>query len=155
MARLSKFLAVGGCMLLAASTGAALAARPCLEVDSPGAVLLPDGRQFAARCVQLCQADPYTPATSILEVRIDGVSVGLFLAEVRSGGARPPTGPAFVTFDRLGIDRPYRLVSLTVSDGDATVSHRLRGAQPPVVAKLPPSGEPPSGEIVTVVARQR
>jgi len=136
-------------------TVAGAASDPCLEVGAPGAVQLPDGRQFEARSVRLCQANPFTPATSIVEVRIDGVSVGRFLAEIRSSAATQPTDTAFVTFDRVGATRPYRLVSLTLSKRDAAVSLRLRRTfEPAIAGRSTPGGATPV-EIVTLAARSR
>lgn len=106
-------------------TGVLLAAGPCLEVEAPGIVQLPDGQRFEARTVQLCQGKPFTPATSLLEVRIDGVTVGQFLAEVRADAQAASPDSAFVMFDRLGPELPFHLAAMTVCRGGRSESHRL------------------------------
>ena len=106
-------------------TGALLAAGPCLEVDAPGIVQLPDGQRFEARTVQLCQGKTFTPATSILEVRIDGVTVGQFLAEIRTEAPAPSPDTAFIVFDRRGAGSPFHLAAMTVCRGGRSESHRL------------------------------
>lgn len=121
--RVSGGLAV---LLILASAGPATVAGPCLEVDSPGQVQLPDGRRFDARSVQLCLGNPFTPSSSIVEVRINGASVGRFLAEVRPERAGRSEYAFFVTFDRLGSDLPYHLASMTLTQDGQLVSHRLR-----------------------------
>lgn len=145
-----------------ASAAAAASAGTCIEVESPGPVQLPDGRRFEAHTIRLCPATPFTPSTSIVEVRIDGVGIGRYLAEFRADRAPRSWDPPFVVFDRLGSDRPYRLVSVTVPGGGRSVSHHLWRT----VESLPTparashrapraAGNEPAVETIAVAARVR
>jgi len=79
------------------ATLALQAAGPCLRVETPGPVLLPDASTHQAGTLRICFQRNFSPSWSLHEIYIEGKPVGLFRARRVSPQRSPDTRP-YVAF---------------------------------------------------------
>ena len=122
--RWAAAVALGAVVILAPSPAWSEDRGQCARIEAPWPIVLPDGSTHEAGSLKLCLQQMWTPASGLHEIRVNGMSIGLFMSRVGTSEG-PVEGLPVVVFQRYGTDE-HHLVGYAWPDGGAMRTYVLR-----------------------------
>jgi len=117
LVRLAWGFAAGVAILVAAS-GPSLAAASCFSADLSDSFLLPDGRQYPAGRLTICNERSFSPVAVQTSFKVDGMPVGMAISRSASSQQTDVNDNVFMFARRS--DRTLRLLAYALPDGNLT-----------------------------------
>ena len=80
--RWAAAVALGAVVALAPSLAWSQNRGQCARIEAPWPMVLPDGSTHEAGSLKLCLQQMWTPVSGLHEIRVNGMSIGLFMSRV-------------------------------------------------------------------------
>ena len=123
--RWAAAVALGAMVILAPSLAWSQDRGQCARIDAPWPMVLPDGSVHEAGSLNLCLQQMWTPASGLHEIRVNGVSLGLYTSRVATS-ERPVEDMPVVVFQRTETDE-RQLLGYAWPDGEFMRTYILQG----------------------------